>query len=132
MEIKRKEFIASHSKKVGKALPTKEDQTLDRNSNSMENSYCLPPETEPSATKWAADFIPRESVEIARNCTTLDKTIIDEVVLTIVNALLATENYVSIQRDNESILWNKGGMFISFLLHTKFKLIYYNNSNILL
>lgn len=95
-----------------KALPTKEDQTLDRNSDSMEISYWVPNETKPSATKWAADFIPRESVECARNCTTLDKNVIHEAVMTIVNALLATENYVSIQRDNESILWNKGGMFL--------------------
>ncbi|PSN39820.1 hypothetical protein C0J52_18429 [Blattella germanica] len=59
--------------------------------------------------KWSHDFKPRESVERVRNCTQLEKSLIEDLVMFVAKELLAKEEFVTIHSGNEERLWNKGG-----------------------
>ncbi|KAG8192430.1 hypothetical protein JTE90_017960 [Oedothorax gibbosus] len=114
IDIMRTDFICSHSKYSDKSSQHVNDHAmaipLDDINDPMEISHWAPTDANSSPTKWIRDFTPREAFESPRNCTTLDKNIIHEAVMTIVNVLLKTENYESIQRNDDTLLWNKGGV----------------------
>ena len=59
--------------------------------------------------KWCQEFKPRENVEPVRNCTQLDKSLIQEIVLLIAEELLSREDIVGIKVGEEEKQWNKGG-----------------------
>ncbi|XP_067847178.1 probable tRNA (uracil-O(2)-)-methyltransferase [Heptranchias perlo] len=63
------------------------------------------------SSKWVAGFQPREKVEKVRNCATLPRDFIDDVVLQVAKALLKTNQdmYENSNDENNARHWNKGG-----------------------
>ncbi|XP_063221450.1 probable tRNA (uracil-O(2)-)-methyltransferase [Bacillus rossius redtenbacheri] len=57
---------------------------------------------------WA-EFTPRAAKEAVRNCTQIDKGIVQEILSLICNVLLGMHNSVVIRNDGEERLWNAGG-----------------------
>lgn len=57
---------------------------------------------------WAKDFVARSNVELVRNCTKLDKNIVNEIIKIVTQKLLNEKNYILNEFGNE---WNKGGRF---------------------
>lgn len=60
----------------------------------------------PQSTDWIQKFEPRASVERVRNCTQINKDIINKIIHQAVAMLLETKNYIN-KSDEGS--WNKGG-----------------------
>ncbi|XP_058834113.1 probable tRNA (uracil-O(2)-)-methyltransferase [Topomyia yanbarensis] len=56
---------------------------------------------------WSADFKPRESVEKVRNCTKIDRNIIEEIVRIVFEALIAKKRIATEFPDKQ---WNAGGI----------------------
>ncbi|XP_054708829.1 probable tRNA (uracil-O(2)-)-methyltransferase [Uloborus diversus] len=61
-----------------------------------------------TASNPVPEFVPRNPVEAVRNCSQLDKEFLDKTVITVLNILLETKNYISIENKN-SVQWNAGG-----------------------
>lgn len=60
----------------------------------------------PSQDQWSLDFKPRETVEKVRNCTQIDKNLIDEIVNIVANFLLSKTRIISLDSEKK---WNAGG-----------------------
>lgn len=59
-----------------------------------------------SESLWSTDFKPRESVEKVRNCTKIDRTVIDEIINTVTEQLLRKVRNIERSRGGT---WNAGG-----------------------
>lgn len=75
-------------------------------------------ETETAGTIWMPGFQPREKVEQVRNCASLPRDFVDEVVLNVANLLLnaAPQKSCSDKQGGNMNTWNQGGEVI-FPLH---------------
>lgn len=75
-------------------------------------------ETETADTIWMPGFQPREKVEQIRNCASLPRDFVDEVVLSVANLLLnaAPQKSCSDMQGGNMNTWNQGGEVI-FPLH---------------
>ncbi|XP_078398693.1 putative tRNA (uracil-O(2)-)-methyltransferase isoform X3 [Cetorhinus maximus] len=71
---------------------------------SVETNFFVP-------SKWVAGFQPREKVEKVRNCATLPRDFVDDIVLQVAKALLKTnqDNCENSANKDSSGYWNKGG-----------------------
>lgn len=58
-----------------------------------------------SHTNWVDNFVARPKTEIVRNCTKLDRTLIDNIVKKVATHLLATTNCI---KDESGKKWNAG------------------------
>ncbi|XP_062494735.1 probable tRNA (uracil-O(2)-)-methyltransferase isoform X2 [Pezoporus occidentalis] len=67
-------------------------------------------ETKTAGTIWMPGFQPREKVEQIRNCASLPRDFVDDVVLSVANLLLnaASQNSCSDMRDGNTNTWNQG------------------------
>ena len=65
----------------------------------------------PADELWLSGFQPREKVEHLRNCATLPRDFIDQVVLQVAHLLLDREEQISIgdASSSSSKAWNRGG-----------------------
>lgn len=70
-----------------------------------------------SHTNWVDNFVARPKTEIVRNCTKLDRTLIDNIVNKVATHLLVTTNYI---KEESGKKWNAG---ISIHLSELVKLI---------
>ncbi|KAK0174846.1 hypothetical protein PV327_010569 [Microctonus hyperodae] len=61
-----------------------------------------------SVTKWSDDFKPRDPIEKARNCTQIDRNIINEIIDLIANNLLRKVRIIN-SPDDDNKKWNAGG-----------------------
>ncbi|NXO04582.1 TRM44 methyltransferase, partial [Rhinopomastus cyanomelas] len=68
------------------------------------------PASETTNTVWMPGFQPRGKVEQIRNCASLPRDFVDDVVLTVANLLLKTvsQNSCSATRDGNTKTWNQG------------------------
>ncbi|XP_034940945.1 probable tRNA (uracil-O(2)-)-methyltransferase [Chelonus insularis] len=57
--------------------------------------------------KWSQNFKPREVVEKVRNCTKIDKEVVNKIVDLVVNHLLCKTRIIELE--NSNIKWNAGG-----------------------
>lgn len=75
-------------------------------------------EAETAGTVWMPGFQPREKVEQIRNCASLPRDFVDEVVLNVANLLLnaAPQKSCSDKQGGNMNTWNQGGEVI-FHLH---------------
>ncbi|NWR41625.1 TRM44 methyltransferase, partial [Regulus satrapa] len=108
------EFINSHR--------TCAETTCDRRVGFNHKDHCgglceaaasEPPEdeTEKADTVWMPGFQPREKVEPIRNCVSLPRDFVDEVVLSVANLLLnaAPQKSCSDEQSGNMNTWNQGG-----------------------
>ncbi|XP_057282703.1 probable tRNA (uracil-O(2)-)-methyltransferase isoform X4 [Pezoporus wallicus] len=67
-------------------------------------------ETKTAGTIWMPGFQPREKVEQIRNCASLPRDFVDDVVLSVANLLLnaTSQNSCSDMRDRNTNTWNQG------------------------
>ncbi|KAH0567382.1 probable tRNA (uracil-O(2)-)-methyltransferase [Cotesia glomerata] len=61
--------------------------------------------------KWSSDFKPRDLVEKVKNCTKVDKNIVNEIVNLVANYLLQKVRIIGVKKDDDSeeCKWNAGG-----------------------
>lgn len=62
---------------------------------------------EKSDDKWSKDFKPRDVVERVRNCTQIDRNIVNEIVDLVKTELLVKKNLINREFDDKK--WNAGG-----------------------
>lgn len=68
-------------------------------------------ETETAGTIWMPGFQPRLKVEQIRNCASLPRDFVDDVVLSVANLLLnaTSQKSCSDMHDGNTNTWNQGG-----------------------
>lgn len=61
--------------------------------------------------QWSSDFKPRDLVEKVKNCTKIDKNIVNEIVNLVANYLLQKVRIIGVKKDDnsEECKWNAGG-----------------------
>ncbi|GFW23396.1 probable tRNA [Trichonephila clavipes] len=106
IDKKRSKFINSNLTKPEEIIPSNNEEyfTISTwNGNEIAN--------EKTSNSWISNFSPREAVEKVRNCSTLDKAVIKEILMKIVGNLLSKNtNNIVVQKGEETLSWNKGGM----------------------
>ncbi|XP_063975035.1 probable tRNA (uracil-O(2)-)-methyltransferase [Diachasmimorpha longicaudata] len=69
-----------------------------------------PQDSEKPSDEWARDFKPREIVERVRNCTQVNRNVINEIVDLVSTELLRKTRKISLSHlENSERLWNAGG-----------------------
>jgi len=58
---------------------------------------------------WSANFKARSSVEVVRNCSQLDKTVIEDLITAIANILLEKKRKVELSFSGKPLVWDRGG-----------------------
>ncbi|XP_053676478.1 probable tRNA (uracil-O(2)-)-methyltransferase [Anopheles nili] len=62
--------------------------------------------TDSTTASWSTNFKPRESVERVRNCTKIDRTVVDKIVMVVFKELLAKRRVLPEHSERN---WNAGG-----------------------
>ncbi|XP_015118631.1 probable tRNA (uracil-O(2)-)-methyltransferase [Diachasma alloeum] len=96
---------------VGRNYPEVETDSQDEKIEEMISARSLSPqENEKASDEWARDFKPREIVERVRNCTQVDRNVINEIVELVSTELLRKTRKITLNRPGDSEgLWNAGG-----------------------
>lgn len=78
--------------------------------------------TETAGTTWMPGFQPREKVEQIRNCASLPRDFVDDVVLRVANLLLsaAPQKSCSDMHGEDTNTWNQGGEIVFPLYYFAF------------
>lgn len=108
IDKKRSEFINSNLKKPEEIIPSNDEEyfTISTwNGNEIAN--------EESSNSWISNFTPRETVIKVQNCSKLDKEMINDILMKIVDNLLSrNSNNIVVQKGEEKLSWNKGGSLL--------------------
>ncbi|KAJ9580868.1 hypothetical protein L9F63_023956 [Diploptera punctata] len=96
-------FSPEDYERIDKGIQSLIDSTVSTGEQSQGSVNCR-------NSNWSQDFKPRENIERVRNCTQLDKVLIQDIVSTIAKELLSKKDPTVINVNNEEKSWNKGGL----------------------
>lgn len=104
LQAKSKDEPPQKSQKSIKMDKSQQDSGKDRNENDGEIIE------DSGNQKWISSFQPREKKVSVHNCTNLDPQVLNSLISEIMRHLLGLkENFVTVMKDEEEILWNAGG-----------------------